>query len=1013
MEYSSVAIANKRKYLGAITSSSPFLRKIIETHIKEEYELKPLNREWEPGGGSALFQILTKTQKIFLKAMSLSIHVESKLEKENFFIEVPSIVNEYNFIKEIKDKVSSENVSAIIFYEEIEGFGFLATEWLEPFEYIKCMNIEEITQIYNKIQNFVRLLFENNIVHTDIHENNVRFRGKIPVIIDYGETRYFNQNIPFEKSLDYIGINKYGNINKMPIVNQGTIEGYTCLLRLKKVFDSYLMEKLLDFSKECNFDNSCPFNIDIFQEHDGRIYQSVIIGNLKIKGHRPIDDERDKLVKQICKLFALRYTKLIYIDIGSNLGKFCFEVSRLKKVIWAIGIEAFKNYLTFANGLKFIFDAPKVSFYNLIFGENDILKEIQEFRNHPYIKRFISLMSVYHHIENKEKCLDNIKELCPAGIIIEFATQERYYPERKNWRNELEYIKNKLDYKFSIFICESKDYERPIVMFTSDRILYSAALCIRLYILFKRAKFQLYRAKRKMRQAARIPLKVARYTLVPTQMRHPKRGDSYEKALQWLKDNRIENEGIPISSRRKIFYPEVTGYTVPTLYKVGEKQLAREWISWLISIQQPDGSFCAPDGKTPYTFDTGQVIRGFVSALDDLPEVEGPLRKACDWVLIQVQPDGRLATPSTEMWGDTANDSIHLYVLPPLIEAGEKLNEPKYIDAAHCVLEYYKQRKDLADFKMLSHFHAYVLEALCDLGETESVKSGMEQIAALQKPNGSIPAYPDVSWVCSTGVAQLAVIWYKLGISEPAEKVMVYLAKRLNRSGGFFGSYGRGANYFPDAEISWAVKFYLDAWHWRIKTSFDAEIDLFPDSINEQDGKMQEILSFFGNLNDEKVIDVGCGKGRFLRILRDKFPHAQLYGLDISEVMLRYCPQGVQTVCGSILDIRYPDATFDAVYCVEALEHTVRIEAAVREMCRILKPDGKILIIDKNKAKSGRLQISQWEKWFSRKEIEDLLQKYDVQAESKLIAYGQHEQPDGLFIAWQGVKRQGKGAQID
>ncbi len=482
---------------------------------------------------------------------------------------------------------------------------------------------------------------------------------------------------------------------------------------------------------------------------------------------------------------------------------------------------------------------------------------------------------------------------------------------------------------------------------------------------------------------------------------------TFAKAKQWIRANNHPSGGIRVHYLSDNAYPEVTGYYVPTLMDWGEHRLAVNFVKWLVSIQNVDGSWSDPSGKTPYTFDTGQVIRGFVSALHDLPEVEEPLRKACDWVLAQVQPDGRLATSSTEMWGDIANDSIHLYVLPPLIEAGEKLNEPKYMNAAHRVLEHYKQRKDLVEFKMLSHFHAYVLEALCDLGEIDLARRGMEEMAAFQRPDGSVPAYPDVSWVCSTGVAQLAVVWYKLGMREHGETAVEYLERIQNRSGGFFGSYGKGADYFPHEEISWAVKFFLDACYWRIKTAFNEEADIFADSIDESDGRVQEILSFFGNLNAEKVLDVGCGKGRFLRVLKKKFPQAKLVGLDISEAMLRSCPEGVGKKCGSILDIRYPDAHFDCVYCIETLEHAVRTEAAVREMCRILKPGGKILIIDKNKAKLGRLEIEPWERWFSDREVIKLLKKHKVQARGKLIGYENQQQPDGLFIAWEGVKDKG------
>ncbi|MGB8218563.1 MAG: methyltransferase domain-containing protein [Candidatus Methanoperedens sp.] len=477
-----------------------------------------------------------------------------------------------------------------------------------------------------------------------------------------------------------------------------------------------------------------------------------------------------------------------------------------------------------------------------------------------------------------------------------------------------------------------------------------------------------------------------------------------QKALEWIEANIIDGKGIAITSKKKVNYPEVTGYTIPTLNQWGEKDLARNLTNWLIQQQNDTGSFSAPDG-TPYTFDTGQVIRGFVAALNDMPEVENPLRKACDWILTQIQRDGRLSTPSTEMWGNIADDRIHLYVLPPLIDAGKKLNEPRYIDAAHRVLIYYKQRKDLTEFNTLSHFIAYIIEALCDLGEIELARAAMKEVVSLQRKDGSIPAYKNVSWVCSTGVAQFALIWYKLGMKENADKAMHYLETIQNRSGGFYGSYGKGADYFPKEEISWAVKFFLDANHWKIKTAFDKEVNIFSDSIDEKDGRVQEILSFLGDVNDKKVIDVGCGKGRYLKILKERYPKSILYGVDISEKMLSFCPKEIETVSGSLLDIPYPDVFFDCVYSVEALEHAIMTENAIKEMVRVLKPEGNIIIIDKNKNMFGKLKLEPWEQWFNPKEIISLLQRYDVEAHYKPITYGTQTQSDGLFISWTGIKK--------
>jgi malonyl-CoA O-methyltransferase len=71
-------------------------------------------------------------------------------------------------------------------------------------------------------------------------------------------------------------------------------------------------------------------------------------------------------------------------------------------------------------------------------------------------------------------------------------------------------------------------------------------------------------------------------------------------------------------------------------------------------------------------------------------------------------------------------------------------------------------------------------------------------------------------------MAQLALAWYKLGHREPADRALDYLVTLQNPSGGFYGGYGKEANYFTDQEISWAVKFFLDACYWKKRQVHDA-----------------------------------------------------------------------------------------------------------------------------------------------------------------------------------------------
>ena len=95
---------------------------------------------------------------------------------------------------------------------------------------------------------------------------------------------------------------------------------------------------------------------------------------------------------------------------------------------------------------------------------------------------------------------------------------------------------------------------------------------------------------------------------------------------------------------------------------------------------------------------------------------------------------------------------------------------------------------------------------------------------------------------------------------------------------------------------------------------------------------------------------------------------------------------------------------FDCAYATESLEHAVDIKTAIAEMCRVVKPGGRIVIIDKNAEHWGRLKTPAWEKWFDRKQIEQLLKRHCKEVASRPISYWEDVAPDGLFLAWMAVK---------
>jgi ubiquinone/menaquinone biosynthesis C-methylase UbiE len=179
-----------------------------------------------------------------------------------------------------------------------------------------------------------------------------------------------------------------------------------------------------------------------------------------------------------------------------------------------------------------------------------------------------------------------------------------------------------------------------------------------------------------------------------------------------------------------------------------------------------------------------------------------------------------------------------------------------------------------------------------------------------------------------------------------------------------------------------------------------ADEENFPSTIDPRIYHVQLLLEYFGDLNGKRVMDVGCGKGRFARVLAERYPRASMVCFDLAEAMLRHVPVDVSACAGSMTALPFPAGTFDCAYATESLEHAVEIDVAIAEMCRVVRPGGHIVIIDKSAEQWGRLKTPEWERWFGRKELEKLLGRHCAKVSSRPISYWEDVAPDGLFLAW-------------
>ncbi len=174
----------------------------------------------------------------------------------------------------------------------------------------------------------------------------------------------------------------------------------------------------------------------------------------------------------------------------------------------------------------------------------------------------------------------------------------------------------------------------------------------------------------------------------------------------------------------------------------------------------------------------------------------------------------------------------------------------------------------------------------------------------------------------------------------------------------------------------------------------------YPSTIDPRIWHVKLVLEHLGDLTGRRVADIGCGKGRFARIVKERFPDAQVAAIDLAEAMLARVPSNLQRVAASMTGLPLATGSMDAAYATESLEHAVDIPLAVAELARIVKPGGRIAIIDKNAEAWGRLETPAWERWFERKELERLLARDCRRVWSQPISYWEDVAPDGLFLAW-------------
>jgi SAM-dependent methyltransferase len=203
----------------------------------------------------------------------------------------------------------------------------------------------------------------------------------------------------------------------------------------------------------------------------------------------------------------------------------------------------------------------------------------------------------------------------------------------------------------------------------------------------------------------------------------------------------------------------------------------------------------------------------------------------------------------------------------------------------------------------------------------------------VEKPRYGFVAWKYFAWMGVIGFAGLAVVL--VTFLFPLSLPVTWIMRLIGAPTAFIGLY-IGAAYILLYEKAFKPKRRGDNW--------------------------SRIADFSGLRGDERVLDVGCGTGRVSISIAKKLPRGKVVGIDIFGGVSGKSPDAalrnaraegvtdrVDFRYGNALEIPFEDSTFDIVTMGSVLHelHSEKDrERALREVRRVLKPEGKFLTIE-------------------------------------------------------------------
>ncbi len=175
----------------------------------------------------------------------------------------------------------------------------------------------------------------------------------------------------------------------------------------------------------------------------------------------------------------------------------------------------------------------------------------------------------------------------------------------------------------------------------------------------------------------------------------------------------------------------------------------------------------------------------------------------------------------------------------------------------------------------------------------------------------------------------------------------------------------------------------MDKEEIKISQGFDK----ITDGMKPVDPSFDEILNIENNYSGD-ILDIGCGHGIFLKRLKEKGGNkiTSLTGVDISQKSIEIARNNIpeaNLIVSPATKLPFKDRSFDFVFIIDTFCYIINFEDALREVKRVLKPDGTfifnfgnknwVLLNDNYYKTRKKHEIPSCENRFSFNEIKNLL----------------------------------------